>query len=390
MTQPPRPTPGRVPRPPGAPTPTPRPEDPPAISPSAAAAQERRFPCAECGAILRFAPGVGKLKCDYCGRENEIARSDAEIRENDFLAALDKLADEAVTESHVIVKCDACGAEVEKPPHVTSLACAFCGANITTTGVTKRLIKPQALLPFRVTREEAMARFRAWLRSLWFAPNALKKYHRAETKLTGIYTPYWTYDCRTTTVYTGSRGDHYYVWVGHGKHRRMERRTRWSPAAGTVWNRFNDVLILGSASLPPKHADELRPWDLENLTPYRDEYLPGFVSESYTIDLAAGFGHAKQVMAPVIEQTIRGDIGGDEQSIHSAHSEYHDITYKHVLLPVWISAYRYRERVFRYVVNGRSGEVQGERPYSAWKIAAAVMAGLVVVGGIVWVVLANQ
>ncbi|MCA9243538.1 MAG: hypothetical protein KDA32_06260 [Phycisphaerales bacterium] len=370
--------------------PTPEPDDPPAIPESAASDTERRFPCEECGAILRFSPGVGRLKCDYCGHENAIPQSAADIRENDFLRALEQLTDEADTEAQTIVKCEACGAEVEKPGHVTSLECAFCGITITTTGVTKRLIKPQALLPFRVTREEGLAHFRQWLRKLWFAPNALKKYYRSETKLSGIYTPYWTYDCRTTTWYTGMRGTHYYVTVGSGKSRRVERRTSWAPASGTVWNRFNDVLILGSESLPRRYADELRPWDLEQLTPYQDEYLSGFVSESYTVDLATGFKVAKQVMAPVIEQTIRADIGGDEQMIQSSHSEYHAITYKHILLPVWISAYRYRERVFRYLVNGRTGEVQGERPYSAWKIAGAVLAGLIVVGGIVWIVLANQ
>ena len=85
-------------------------------------------------------------------------------------------------------------------------------------------------------------------------------------------------------------------------------------------------------------------------------------------------------MAPVIEESIRRDIGGDEQRIQSARTRYDDITFKHILLPVWVSAYRFHGKIFRLVINGRTGEVQGERPLSAWKIAGAVLAVLVIIG----------
>jgi hypothetical protein len=86
-------------------------------------------------------------------------------------------------------------------------------------------------------------------------------------------------------------------------------------------------------------------------------------------------------MRPVIESTVRTDIGGDVQQISSLSTDYNDIKFKHILLPLWISAYRYNEKVYRFTVNARTGEVQGERPYSAWKIFFFVLTILAVIGG---------
>jgi hypothetical protein len=149
-----------------------------------------------------------------------------------------------------------------------------------------------------------------------------------------------------------------------------------------VWNAFDDILILASRSLPKKYADRLEPWDLESLEPYGDAYLSGFRAESYRVTLREGFEEARTVMDSTIRSSVRRDIGGDHQRIHSIRTQYDDITFKHILLPVWISAYRFREKVYRFLVNARTGEVQGERPWSWVKIALAVLAGLAVIGGL--------
>ena len=215
-----------------------------------------------------------------------------------------------------------------------------------------------------------------------------KQYAQSESKLAGVYIPYWTYDSDTTTDYRGERGDYYYTTetytaMVNGRsvtRTRQVRHTRWSPASGTVRNSFDDILILASKSLPKKYTERLEPWDLANLVPYADEYLSGFRAESYQISLPEGFEAAKGVMAAAIQNSIRQDIGGDEQRIHSAQTQYENITFKHILLPVWLSAYRFREKIYRILINARTGEVQGERPFSAWKIAGAVLIALVIVG----------
>jgi hypothetical protein len=170
---------------------------------------------------------------------------------------------------------------------------------------------------------------------------------------------------------------------------RQVRRTRWWPVSGRVGNDFDDVMVLASRSLPPGYAEALEPWDLPDLVPYRDEYLSGFVAESYQIGLPEGFEIAKSIMAGTIRATIAGDIGGDHQRIHSVDTRYFNVTFKHALLPVWISAYRFHDRTFRFLVNARTGEVQGERPYSWVKITAAVLAAVIAILVVLLILRAN-
>ena len=143
---------------------------------------------------------------------------------------------------------------------------------------------------------------------------------------------------------------------------------------------FDDVCVLASQSLPDHVTRALEPWDLNNLTPYKDGFVSGFQTECYQTDVQQGFDLSKSVMEETIKTTIRQQIGGDTQHINTIHVVYRDITFKHILLPIWISAYKYNTKVFHFIINGRSGEVQGQRPYSAIKIALAVIAVLVIVG----------
>jgi hypothetical protein len=252
-----------------------------------------------------------------------------------------------------------------------------------------RGIKPGALLPFKISREDGDGRFRAWIKGLWFAPNRLKQYARQEGRLAGVYVPYWTFDSRTTSWYTGERGDdywdteHYTVTVNGRSERRTRqvRRTRWRSVSGVVREFFDDVLVLATPSLPAEHARKLEPWDLKNAVPFQPDYLSGFRAETYQVGLEEGFERATRIMDDGIRASVRRDIGGDHQRIHSLNTKHENITFKHVLLPVWICAYRFGERVFRVLINARTGEVQGERPWSWVKIALAVLGALAVAGG---------
>jgi DNA-directed RNA polymerase subunit RPC12/RpoP len=357
------------------------------ISESAPIATNRQFPCKQCGAKLDYAPGTAVLKCPYCSSETPIPQSEEEIKELDFQEYLKKLAEEHETREEHRVKCEKCGAETTLPPEVTAGSCPFCGANLVITTQISRLIKPKALLPFKVMQTQGFEDFRRWINRLWFAPNDLKKYAQSEGKLVGIYVPYWTYDSDTTSFYRGERGDDYWVTETYTENEnsrsvtktRQVRKTRWTPVNGTVWNQFDDVLVMASNSLPRKYADRLEPWDLAGLVPYADEFLSGFRAESYQVDLPAGFEIARQIMDEGILASIRRDIGGDHQRVGSVKTSYDKITFKHILLPVWLSAYRYRDKVYRILINARTGELQGERPYSALKIAAAVAAAIIII-----------
>jgi hypothetical protein len=144
------------------------------------------------------------------------------------------------------------------------------------------------------------------------------------------------------------------------------------------------VLVLGSRSLPPDNAEALAPWDLSKLAPYARDWLAGFRAEAYTIDLREAWGDARGRIDAAIRSDVRRAIGGDQQRVERIETQVSGVTFKHVLLPVWVGAYRYRGRVYRIVINGRTGAVKGERPWSAWKIALAVALGLAAVGLGLW------
>jgi DNA-directed RNA polymerase subunit RPC12/RpoP len=354
---------------------------------AAGQAPEKQFPCNQCGAKLNFAPGTDTLQCPYCGFENKIVKPAAPVEELDYRVFLQRVAREKDTAQAQRIKCAHCGAETTMPPNATAGLCPFCGANMVFSAKTSHLIRPEALLPFRVTQKDAFAEFRRWIQRLWFAPGDLKRYARSEGKLVGIYIPCWTYDSDTTSAYTGQRGTHYYTTETYtaNENGRLVTRTRqvqhtsWTRVSGMVSNSFDDILVIASRSLPKEYADRLEPWDLQNLVSYADDYLSGFRAESYQVSLEQGFEEARQIMANEIRSTVRRDIGGNEQRIDSVDTHYARITFKHILLPVWLSAYRFHDHVYRILINARTGEVQGERPYSAWKIAALIFAVFAVI-----------
>ena len=114
------------------------------------------------------------------------------------------------------------------------------------------------------------------------------------------------------------------------------QRVRWYPASGRVKRFFDDVLVLASRSLPKRFTDALEPWDLAELVPYNPEYIAGFRAEGYTVDLDDGFSEARAHMDRVIARDVRFDIGGDRQRVHHIDTTVSDVTFKHILLPVWL------------------------------------------------------
>jgi hypothetical protein len=350
-----------------------------------------QYPCGNCGAILAFQPGAHLLHCGFCGSDTPIPEADetalaAAVREQDYNAALAGRLEGAAAETTQTARCDACGATVEFDPDTHARECPFCATPLVADPSDDRHIKPQGLLPFAIGREEARAALARWLASRWFAPNGLKRYARTDSRVNGIYTPYWTFDARTESRYTGQRGDAYTVRVPGPKGKtRTETRIRWRAASGRVARDFDDVLVLGATSLPREDTEALAPWDLSQLAPYSHDYLAGFRAESYTVPLDAGYADARGKMDAVIQHDVRRDIGGDQQRITSLDTRVRDVTFKHILLPVWVAAYRYRGKPYRVVINGRTGAVRGRRPYSIWKIAAAVLVAALVGGAVFFI-----
>ncbi|NNU79982.1 primosomal protein N' (replication factor Y) - superfamily II helicase [Halovulum dunhuangense] len=367
--------------------------------------EEHRFPCPTCGSDLRYLPGTTLLHCDHCGAEQEIEGEASgpwggakTLAEQDFAAAVDRTLPEAEMEETRVSSCPSCGAQVEFDPDTHAAECPFCATPVVTDTGTHRHIKPRGVLPFLLTEREARDAMTRWLGRLWFAPSGLTDYARKGRRMQGIYVPYWTYDADTKTRYTGQRGIVHHetrmvrVMVNGKPQTRSQQvaKVRWTPVSGRVARFFDDVLVLASRSLPKQYTDALAPWDLHGLMPYAPEYLAGFRAEAYQVPLEEGYAEARAIMEAQIRRDIRFDIGGDRQQIGRVETDISGLTFKHVLLPVWLAAYKYNGQTYRFVVNARTGAVQGERPWSAWKIAVAVVLLVTVAAAVGYVVAVTQ
>jgi ribosomal protein S27E len=335
------------------------------------------------------------LTCPYCGRKEAIPESGDQVVERSYeeylrpqSGRLKPLSDDALE-----VQCNSCGATITFAPPQVAGECSFCGTKIVAQPKSAdALVSPEGILPFAISHHQSADAVKRWIASLWFAPNALKVLAYQEG-VDGIYVPFWTYDSHTTTHYSGLRGEYYYETEtytdrdaqGNAVTRtRQVRRTRWYPASGTVSRWVDDILVPGTKAIARSRLDSLQPWDLTELRPYEPAFLSGFKAQRYQVDLPEGFEVAKQIIAPLIEQDVRDDIGGDEQQIDRLATYYSGITFKHLLLPVYIGAYHFRGKVYQVAVNARTGEVQGDRPYSFWKIFLLVLLVVMVIGVLIY------
>jgi DNA-directed RNA polymerase subunit RPC12/RpoP len=370
--------------------------------------------CGACGGFMEYSPAAENLKCKYCGNITELDKTAAVITENDFLYWKDRADENAGNAGNTggaenagntagtgnggsagnvggdmaeapEIKCRQCGATTSLPPNVSGAKCAFCGTPLIMSEATvKRFWQPNYLLPFKISDRESGKNFGKWLANKWLAPSKLKKSAVSFDAFKGVYLPFWTYDANTSTEYRGKRGIRRKEKYTNKEGKAAERTvTDWYHTSGNVRVEFDDVLVPASKTLPPAIADSLVNWDLMNCVAFRKEFLAGFITELYQSDFRDSLDAAKKKMEPVIETAIRKDIGGDEQQINTKTVQYSDVKFKHLLLPVWISAFRYNNKLYQFVVNGRTGQVTGQYPKSTAKIVSIVLA-VIAVAGALW------
>ena len=342
-----------------------------------------RFLCENCGANMIFDPQHGQLVCPYCATKKAVEQTSGAIVEKDFNSFLRPDAErlQPLAGNAMQISCETCGATVTFVPPQTAGSCDFCGGKIVAQPKSADpLVAPEGVLPFSVTPQVASSALKGWINSRWFAPNNLKVLAQPD-RVGSVYIPYWTFDAETYSQYTGARGDYYYVtehYEENGETRsRQVRHTNWTGASGAVSRHFDDLYIPATKSLLPDYVKHLS-WEFNELVPYEPAYLAGHKAQTYQVSLEEGFELFKQEASAIIYNDVRHDIGGDEQQVESVNTDYSNVTFKHLLLPVYAGAYRYNNRVFQIVVNGRTGEVQGERPYSWLKIGFLVIMILIV------------
>ena len=368
----------------------------PASAPTAAAPdpalhhvteQTRTYPCPSCGGELVFDISAQKLGCPACGHTQDIVETAGRaVVEQDLQAAMASLRSGAANrlsqriEGEKEVVCQNCGGHTTFTGSLTSTRCPYCATPIQREDVHEApdRLAVDGVLPFQVDAKQAKSAIDGWIKSRWLAPGEFKKYHE-KGSFASVYAAYFTYDADAHTRYSGQRGENYTVEVGSGDNRRTETRTRWHPVSGRVQNVFDDLTVLANDGFDPDHVHDLEPWPTASAQPFSPEFLAGHLCRTYDKDIGECFGEAQSRMKATIDETVRRDIGGDKQQVDQVATDFQDLSFKHLLLPIWLLTISYQGKPFQTFINGATGEVHGDYPWSKAKIAALVDAALVVI-----------
>lgn len=352
--------------------------------------------CPACGAEATWNPAQQALVCAYCGAVapatvEKTAAGEEVIREHDLVIALRQVPDaqRGWQTQKTSVRCRSCQAISVFDPERVGQRCDFCGSSaLVPYEEIKESIRPESLLPMKVSESQVRDRIRQWYSTRWFAPNRLKRGAWTDT-VKGLYVPYWTFDAEAHADWTAESGYYYYVTESYrdaqGQMKtRPVRKIRWQSSSGSVDHRFDDELVAGSRGVQHELLRCVEPFPTKELVAYDPSYLRGWVVERYQIDLATAARTSREAM----EQTMRGlcdsRVPGDTHRNLQVRSAYSGLTFKHILVPLWLLTYKFGAKIFHVVVNGYTATIAGEYPKSWVKILLAVLAALAVIGTVVW------
>jgi DNA-directed RNA polymerase subunit RPC12/RpoP len=360
-----------------------------------AEAAAQTFLCPQCGAQMGWDARQKMLHCDYCGHQQEPDKI-GEILEYDleeFLRSGGEKAHGYGTETKAI-NCQQCGATTAVDPGVTSTECPFCGSNVVLEQDTAvDIIQPESLIPFQINQDLALRKYREWLSRGIFRPGDLAR-RAGRGQLYGVYLPFWTFDANAFSRWRAQAGYYYYVTetyttTENGKRvtkTRQVRKTRWEPAWGQHSGNYDDVLVYATNSIDQKILEKIYPYDTNQLVPYAPHYLSGWRAELYQIDLRQAWKIGEKKVNEYERDACIKQIPGDTYRSLDVNTTITDTTFKHALMPVWIASYPYKGKVYRYMVNGQTGKVEGQKPVSWIRVTVAVVTALIIIAIIIYLV----
>jgi hypothetical protein len=298
--------------------------------------------------------------------------------------------------------CDSCGANVDVPPGKSSLRCPFCDSTyvVEIPKESRRTEPPEFVIGFTITREKALELFFRWLgRNSWFRPGDLQA--KASTdRQQGIYLPFWHFSMVADSNWSAQIGEHWYrtetyvVKTSDGKtetRTRTVQETEWWPLFGEFRKYYSGYMVSASKGLPQAEALAIQPYQLSNMMRYRPHYLAGWLVEEYSISKEQALEITRAEFQRREHENITNFLPGDTQSGLDVSTKLDLGGTDLILLPVHVLSYRYRDKVFRFLVNGQTGKIYGEKPWSSSRITVAVIGvAILLVALIALVVLATH
>ena len=329
--------------------------------------------CDSCGGHMVFDPKAQGMRCPYCGGEKSVDKTKENIVEID-ISDMNRYDFNWKIEKKVI-QCNNCGGETMVDPTDETQYCAFCGSQHILERPDENMgMKPQGILPFHINEDDGRERLKGWIKRRYLAPRDLKQRYLGR-ELKGMYMPYWTFDANTHTHFSCQVGTYYYT--GSGENRK--RHVRWRHHSGYRDMFFDDKLVCGISHQLEKYIKRIEPYDMHRVVDYSPEFIAGYYASKYTVMPQDAFRTAKDEMESEISAANKSSLPGDTYRNYSQRVSYSDVTFKHLLLPLYMMSYAYNQKTYHVMINGQTGEVQGEAPISPVKVGLIVLGVIAVV-----------
>ena len=333
------------------------------------------YSCPNCNAQLTYLPDKMAIHCDYCGYEEKLIGETSNL-ENVFDST--EVEKNDWKDEVKIVRCENCDAENVISVHDIATECPFCGSSQIVQIDQLPGKKPDRVVAFRIAMEKARETFGNWIKKKLYAPRKVKK-EVPSIKVNGVYLPSWTYDADSISNYVGRLGKRYTVTVGSGKNRRTETRIRWFTIRGTEIVDFDDVLVNAGNKITSSQLSSVEPFNTNESFLYEQKFLAGFSAEHYKINVQIGWKNVQPKLREMIKRKILSHYVYDVVDYVKFEPMYKNITYKYVLLPIWIGKYQYNKKDYGFIVNGESGKVSGKYPISAPKVIITILLALLII-----------
>jgi predicted RNA-binding Zn-ribbon protein involved in translation (DUF1610 family) len=337
--------------------------------------------CPSCFGVMEFDPKTGGLACPFCGHTEAIPVSEevpTEAEEQD-LSSADKLENCNWGVEKKTVICKSCGGESIYDALEIASVCPFCGSNQVMEAFDQNTMAPGGVVPFAVTDKQASDLFKTWIKKKWFCPKMAKESAKAQN-FKGIYLPYWTFDAKTYSEYVGE--------YGIDKKRDDRIITNWYAVRGSSNLAFDDELVCATTRHSQSMLQGIEPYRTAENKTYKPEYVAGFAAERYSIGIKDAWEMAKQSMKFKIRNNIETGIKRQHRADRVRNlritTKYSGLTYKYLLLPIWISSYKYQDKVYQFMVNGQTGKVSGKIPISVPKVILTVAGAILLLALFMW------
>ena len=329
--------------------------------------------CPNCAATLVYDPETKGMLCSYCGFTKVMpqAAEQAPVQEMSFEEAKARASYDWGTAKKMVV-CQNCSGTSIYDALETAAICPFCGSTHVMPAVSNESIAPGGVCPFEIPMKRAGELFTRWLKGRIFTPSEAKRQAKPEA-FTGIYLPYWTFDAMTHSKFQGQAGYDKRVKKGDS----YEIETTWKNVAGEYDEFIDDQMIVGSKRHEDSGIKKAEPFDFAKLVPYNPELIAGFIAERYSIGLDEAWQNAQGMIHNRLTYNIEGYIRqawrADRAGKVAFSTIFSKITYKYILVPVWVSSFTYKGKSYQFVVNGQTGKVGGKAPISPIRVALAIL-----------------